>query len=184
MTDSHLTGARSDNAGPDDAGPGDAGSSDACVLPERASDQAPPDGALAALLARTRTVAVVGFSPKPDRTSHQIGAWLQANTPYDLYWVNPIAAGQEVLGKPVYASLADLPLVPDLVDVFRRSEDVPPVVADAVAVGAKAVFMQRGIANEEAASVARGAGLEVVQNRCIKVEYARLRGAIEAARAS
>ena len=93
-----------------------------------------------------------------------------------------MAVGQEVLGLPVYAALADLPVVPDLVDIFRRSEDVPPVVEEAVGLGAKAVFMQLGIANEAAAGVARAAGLDVVQNRCIKVEYSRLRGAIEAAK--
>jgi len=157
-------------------------SGDACVPSEPGSGQAPADPELAALLARTRTVAVVGLSPRPDRTSHQIGAWLQANTPFDLYWVNPMAVGQEVLGLPVYAALADLPVVPDLVDIFRRSEDVPPVVEEAVGLGAKAVFMQLGIANEAAAGVARAAGLDVVQNRCIKVEYSRLRGAIEAAK--
>lgn len=160
------------------------GSGDACIPSTPGADQDPPDAEFAALLARTRSVAVVGLSPRPDRTSHEIGAWLQANTPYDLYWVNPMAAGQEVLGLPVYATLADLPVVPDLVDIFRRSDDVPPVVDAAIGVGAKAVFMQLGIANEEAATVARAAGLDVVQNRCIKVEYARLRGAIEAARAT
>jgi predicted CoA-binding protein len=167
------------------------GSGDACLppapgaaLPSSAprAELAPPDSELAALLASTRTVAVVGLSPRPDRTSHQIGAWLQAHTPYDLYWVNPMAAGQEVLGRFVYATLGDLPVVPDLVDIFRRSEDVPPVVEEAIAVGAKAVFMQLGIANEDAASGARAAGLDVVQNRCIKVEYDRLRTLIEAAR--
>lgn len=162
----------------------DIGSGDACVPPTSADDQAPPDAELAALLARTRTVAVVGLSPKPDRTSHRIGAWLQTNAHFDLYWVNPTAAGQEVLGQPVYAGLADLPVVPDLVDVFRRSDDVPPVVDQAIGVGAGTVWMQLGIANAEAAARARDAGLDVVQNRCIKVEYARLRGAIEAARAS
>jgi predicted CoA-binding protein len=158
------------------------GSGDACLPPARDAGQAPPDAELAALLARTRSVAVVGLSPRADRTSHQIGAWLQANTPYDLYWVNPMAAGQEVLGRPVYATLRDLPVVPDLVDIFRRSEDVPPVIEEAVAVGAKAVFMQLGIANEDAALTANAAGLAVVQNRCIKVEYSRLRHAIDAAR--
>lgn len=159
-------------------------SGDACVPPARGSSQAPSDAELAALLARTRTVAVVGLSPRPDRTSHQIGAWLQANTPYDLYWVNPMAAGQEILGEPVYATLADLPLVPDLVDIFRRSEDVPPVIADAIAVGARAVFMQLGIANEAAATAAADAGLDVVQNRCIKVEYRRLEPLIQGAAGS
>lgn len=160
------------------------GSDDACVPSAPRADQAPPDAELAVLLARTRSVAVVGLSPRPSRTSHHIGAWLQKNTPYDLYWVNPMAAGQEVLGQPVYASLAELPVVPDLVDVFRRSEDIPPVVDAAVAIGAKTVFMQLGIANAEAAAMACGAGLTVIQNRCIKVEYARLRDAINAARAT
>jgi predicted CoA-binding protein len=160
------------------------GSGDACVPSMQGDGQAPPDTEFAALLARTRSIAVVGLSPRPDRTSHQIGAWLQTNTPYDLYWVNPMAAGQEVLGRPVYASLADLPVVPDLVDIFRRSEDVPPIVADAIAVGARAVFMQLGIANEDAASGARAAGLDVVQNRCIKVEYRRLKDQIQVTRGS
>jgi len=150
------------------------GTGDACPAPT--DQQAPDDAALAALLERTRTVAVVGLSPKPERTSHQVAAWLQDNTPFDLYWVNPMAAGQQVLGQPVYASLAELPLVPDLVDVFRRSEDVPPVVEAAIAVGAKAVFMQLGIVNKEAAAIASAAGLDVVQNRCLKVEYRRLMG--------
>jgi len=158
------------------------GSEEACPSPTPGADQAPPDAEFAALLARTRTVAVVGLSPRPDRTSHQIGAWLQAHTPYDLYWVNPMAVGEEVLGLPVYATLADLPVVPDLVDIFRRADDVPPVVDEAVALGCKAVFMQLGIANDGAAAVARAAGLDVVQNRCIKVEYRRLLPLIAAAK--
>jgi predicted CoA-binding protein len=158
------------------------GSDDACVPPAIFSDQAPPDAELAALLARTRTVAVVGLSPKPSRTSHGVGEWLQDNAHFELFWVNPMAEGQEVLGQPVFASLADLPVVPDLVDVFRRSEDVPPVVDQAIAVGAGTVWMQLGIAHAEAAARARDAGLDVIQNRCIKVEYARLRRAIGAAR--
>jgi predicted CoA-binding protein len=157
------------------------GSDDACPAPT--PGQAPDDDVLATLLAGTETVAVVGLSPRPDRTSNRVAAWLQENTHFDLYWVNPVAAGQEVLGQPVYASLADLPVAVDLVDVFRRAEDVPPVVDDAIAVGAKAVFMQLGIVNEDAAATARAAGLDVVQNRCLKVEYRRLRGAIEAAAA-
>jgi predicted CoA-binding protein len=160
----------------------DVGSYDACELSAPTADQAPPDGELAALLSRTRTVAVVGLSPRPHRTSHQIGAWLQKNAHFDLYWVNPTAEGEEVLGRPVYPSLAALPVVPDLVDVFRRPEDVPPIVDQAIAIGAGTVWMQLGIAHEEAAARARDAGLGVIQNRCIKVEYARLRGEIEAAR--
>lgn len=160
----------------------DVGDADAC-LPGEPGGGAMTDERLAEVFARTRSVAVVGLSPRPDRTSHEIGAWLQAHTPYDLFWVNPVAAGEKVLGQPVYASLAELPVVPDLVDIFRRSELVPPVVEDAIAVGAATVFMQLGVANEAAAAAARAAGLNVVQNRCIKVEYRRLEPKITAARA-
>lgn len=149
-------------------------SGDACEPSPTGAQHAPDDVALAALLAGVRTVAVVGVSPKPERVSHAIATWLDTHTPYDLYWVNPAAAGQTILGRPVYASLADLPLVPDMVDVFRRSESVPPVVEAAMAVGARIVWMQLGVVNEPAATLAREAGLEVIQNRCIKIEYARL----------
>lgn len=155
---------------------------DACEPSPPGSGHAPDDASLAALLARTRTVAVVGVSPRPDRVSHEVAAWLQAHTPYDFFWVNPAAAGEEILGLPVHASLTDLPVVPDLVDVFRRADAVPPVVDEAIAVGASIVWLQLGIVNEKSAAVARAAGLTVIQNRCLKVEYGRLRGAIEAAR--
>jgi predicted CoA-binding protein len=155
-------------------------SGDACEPSPPGSGHAPDDAALASLLARVRTVAVVGLSPKPDRTSHQIAAWLLDHTPYEVYGVNPMAAGQIVLGHEVVATLAELPVVPDLVDVFRRSDDVPPVVDDAIGVGAGALWLQLGIVNEEAATKARAAGMTVVQNRCLKVEYARLRTAIVA----
>lgn len=155
-------------------------SGDACEPSPPGSGHAPDDAALAALLARTRTVAVVGLSPRPDRTSHEIAAWLLDHTPYEVYGVNPMAAGQTVLGREVVAALGDLPVVPDLVDVFRRSDDVPPVVDHAIGVGAATLWLQLGIVNEDAAAKARAAGMAVVQNRCIKVEYARLRAAIEA----
>lgn len=157
---------------------------EACLPSPATANHAPDDASLAALLARTRTVAVVGLSPRPERTSHGIGAWLQQHSPYELFWVNPKAAGQTVLGLPVYESLDALPVVPDMVDVFRRSESVPPVVDGAIAVGAMTIWMQLGVVNDEAATVARAAGLDVIQNRCIKVEYSRLRPAIEAARKS
>lgn len=103
------------------------------------------------------------------------------NTPYEVYLVNPVAEGQEIRGHGFYASLADLPVVPDIVDVFRRSEHVPAVADEATEVQAKALWMQLGVVNDQAASKAKEAGLTVVQNRCIKVEYDRLRGQIEQA---
>lgn len=136
--------------------------------------QAPADPELAELLGRTRTVAVVGMSPRAERTSYGVADWMLRHSPYEMYWVNPVAVGQEALGRPFYASLADLPVVPDMVDVFRRSEDVPPVAEEAIAVGAKSLWLQLGIVNDEAAAAACDAGLEVVQNRCLKVEYRRL----------
>jgi predicted CoA-binding protein len=152
----------------------------ACPISPPGSNHAPDDETLARLLAGARTVAVVGLSPNPERTSHEVAAWLLENTPFEIHGVNPVAAGREVLGRPLAASLADLDVVPDIVDVFRRADAVPPVVDDAIAVGAPIVWMQLGIVNEEAAARGRGAGLTVVQNRCIKVEYARLRPRIVA----
>lgn len=155
---------------------------DACPMP-MASD-APADEAMARLLADVRSVAVVGASPNPDRTSHQITTWLIEHTPYEVYLVNPMAGDADIDGHGFYPSLASLPLVPDLVDVFRRPELVPPIADDAIAVGAKALWLQLGIRNEEAVTAATKAGLAVVQNRCIKVEYKRLLDRIQAVRAA
>lgn len=143
------------------------------------SDQAPPDDALVELLANARTVAVVGASPSDHRTSYSIAVWLMKNTPYEIYLVNPVAEGQEIRGHGFYASISDLPVVPDIVDVFRRDEHVPPVADEAIDVKAKALWMQLGVVHQEAAAKAKDAGLTVVQNRCIKVEYDRLRDQIE-----
>lgn len=156
-------------------------SGEACPTPT--STHSPDDDVLVDLLARARTVAVVGASPNDHRTSYSIAAWLMTRTPYEVYLVNPMAEGQEIRGHGFYASLADLPVVPDIVDVFRRSEHVPPVVDDAIAVGADALWMQLGVSHPEAAALASDAGLEVVQDRCIKVEYERLRDAVEQAAA-
>lgn len=154
---------------------------DWCPMPETAD--APSDAELARLLARTRRVAVVGASPNPARTSHQIALWLMENTPYEVFLVNPRAEGEEVRGHGFFPSLQDLPVMPDMVDVFRRPEEVPPVARDAITVGAASLWMQLGIRNEDAAQQCLAAGLDVVQNRCIKVEYKRLRDHIEVARA-
>ncbi|MCJ0761642.1 CoA-binding protein [Variovorax terrae] len=125
------------------------------------------------LLRECRTIAVVGLSPKPHRDSHAVAHYLQAHG-YRIIPVNPNA--REVLGETAYASLAEAArhATIDLVDVFRHSEEVPPVVDEAIAIGARAVWLQLGIEHEAAAARARAAGLQVVQDRCIKIEHAAL----------
>ncbi len=154
---------------------------DACPLPN--PDQAPDDEVMASILARSHSVAVVGASPSPLRTSHAIATWLMNNTGYELYLVNPLGDDADIEGHGFYATLSDLPVAPDIVVVFRRSEDVPPVADAAVEVDANVLWLQLGIVNDAAAATARAAGLGVVQNRCIKVEYARLSERIKAAQA-
>ena len=106
-----------------------------------------------AILRRTRSIAIVGASDKPARASYFVATYLLSSTTYDVYFVNPVlaAAGKEILGHRVYASLDDLPVIPDLVEVFRKSSDAPEVVADAARVGARTVWLQLGIWNEDAA---------------------------------
>jgi predicted CoA-binding protein len=125
------------------------------------------------------TIAVVGVSSDPTRDSHDVARYLMRHG-YKVYMVNPTET--EVLGEPVYASVRDLPEPVDIVDIFRRPEFVGPIVEDAVAAGAKAVWMQLRIVNEEAAERAREGGLEVVMDRCTKIEHARLLAAGEAPR--
>lgn len=124
------------------------------------------------ILAATRTIAVVGLSPRPDRPSHSVSAYLQEQG-YQIIPVNPKL--QEALGVKAYPSLRDVPVPIDVVDIFRRPEDVPPVIEDAIAVGAKVVWMQVGIVNEEAAAHAEAAGLTVVMDNCLGATYRLLR---------
>ena len=126
------------------------------------------------LLRGARTVAVVGLSDKPYRTSHAIARALQGFR-FRIFPVNPNLRGT-VLGEQPYDTVEDIPETVDLVDVFRRSEKVMPVAKDAVAAGARALWMQSGVVNEEAAAFARDHGLVVVTDRCIKVDYASLVG--------
>jgi len=133
------------------------------------------DDQLRALLAATRTIALVGASPRPDRASHGVMAFLQ-NAGYRVIPINPAAAGQTILDEPVFAALSDVPEPIDMVDVFRRSEDTPPVARDAVAVGAKSLWLQLGIESDEAARIATEGGLDVVMNRCTAIEIRRLDG--------
>lgn len=127
------------------------------------------------ILASCRTVAVVGLSPKPERASHEVARYLQAHG-WRIIPVNPVAAasGATILGETVYATLQEAAQHAsiDLVDVFRNSEDVPPVAQEAIAIGARALWLQLGIENAQAAAAAQAAGLWVVQNRCLKVEHA------------
>jgi len=124
------------------------------------------------LLRRTRTVAVVGLSDRPYRTSHAIAVALQGYG-YKIFPVNPNLR-DSVLGEEPYERVADIPARVDIVDVFRRSEKVMPVAKDAVAAGAKVLWLQSGVINEEAAAYATQHGLTVVMDRCIKVDYASL----------
>ena len=133
------------------------------------------------LLRAARSIAIVGFSPNTARSSYYVATYLTQDTDYRLYFINPNAAGREVLGQPVYASPADLPETPDIVDVFRRASDLPAVVDDVVALGSPVVWFQLGLINDEAAEAARAAGLSVVQNRCLKIEHARFHGGLHLA---
>ncbi len=120
----------------------------------------------------TRTVAVVGASANPMRPSYGVWDYLRSASHYELYLVNPTVS--EIDGTPVYPSLADLPVVPDMVDVFRRTSELPAVLRDTIAVGAKRLWLQQGLWDEQIARDGVAAGLEVVMDRCLKVDYARL----------
>jgi len=123
------------------------------------------------LLRQARTIAIVGLSPKEDRPSNMVGRYL-LDAGYTLFPVNP---GQtEILGLKCYPDLVSIPEHIDIVDIFRRSEDVYPIVEEAVKIGAGAIWMQLGIVNQEAAAYARRQGLFVVMDRCIKVDHSTL----------
>jgi predicted CoA-binding protein len=124
------------------------------------------------ILTATKTIAVVGLSDKPDRPSHTIPAYLQEQG-YRIIPVNPKIA--EALGEKAYASLRDIPEPVDVVEIFRKAEDVPPIVEDAIAIGAKVVWMQLGIINQEAAARAEAAGLIVVMDTCMGATHKLLR---------
>jgi len=134
------------------------------------------------ILDRSRSVAVVGASASLARASYFVLTYLLSSSAnYEVYPVNPRAAGTEILGRRVYASLADLPVTPDIVDVFRRSEDLPPVADEAIAVGASVFWAQLGLWSAEAARRCTAAGLDVVMDRCLKIEHARFAGGLHLA---
>ena len=130
------------------------------------------------IIQSARTVALVGVSGNPLRSSNFVATYL-VRTDLEIYPVNPMY--DEILGLKSYPSLADLPVVPDVVDVFRRNDEIPGVVEEAIAVGAKVVWFQLGLRHDEAASRAVEAGLKVVQNRCLKIEHARFSGSLHLA---
>lgn len=125
------------------------------------------------LLLETRTIAIVGLSANETRPSYGVAKYLQAHG-YHIIPVNP--AYEEVLGQKCYPDLRSLPQPVDMVDIFRKPEEVLPVVEDAIALGAKSVWMQLGVVNPQAAERAEEAGLQVVMDHCIKIEHARLIG--------
>ncbi|QMS55751.1 CoA-binding protein [Glutamicibacter protophormiae] len=131
------------------------------------------------ILRNTRSVVIVGMSNKPSRASYFVATYLRSSSPYRVYFVNPVL--DEVFGEKVYPSLADLPETPDLVDVFRKDADLPGVAQEAVDAGAKTLWLQLGSWNEEAARIAEDAGLNVVMDRCVKIEHARFHGGLHLA---
>jgi len=132
----------------------------------------PPDEALRQILSNASTIAVVGASSKPDRSSHGIMRRLQ-QVGYRVVPVNPNET--EVLGEQAYPSLKDVPIKIDIVDVFRRPEFTPAIADDAVAVGAKVLWLQSGIENEDAAARAKAGGLSVVMDACLATVHSYLR---------
>ena len=131
------------------------------------------------ILRSTRSVAIVGMSNKPSRASYFVATYLRSSSPYRVYFVNPVL--DEVLGEKVFPSLEHLPEPPDLVDVFRKDADLPGVAQEAVDAGAKTLWLQLGSWNEEAARIAEDAGLNVVMDRCVKIEHARFHGGLHLA---
>lgn len=133
------------------------------------------DAEIREILTGVKTIAVVGWSPKPDRPSHRVAAFLHQQG-YHVIPVNPGVAGQNALGETVRASLSDIGGAVDMVDIFRRSEEVLPVMEEALAAlpGLTAVWMQLGVENAEAAALAEAQGIRVVQNRCPAIEIPRL----------
>ena len=123
------------------------------------------------MLREAKTIAIVGLSGDPEKPSHGIAKALQ-HYGYRVIPVNPKET--EVLGEKAYAELGEIPMKIDIVNVFRRAEQTPPIAAEAVAIGAKVLWLQSGIVNEEAAVIARAGGLAVVMDRCIMVEHRKL----------
>lgn len=131
------------------------------------------------ILRDTRSIAILGASANPARASFFVATYLLSSSRYEVFFVNP--AADEILGHDVYPTLKDLPVVPDIVDVFRGDEHLLTAADEAIAVGAKTLWLQLGSWNEQAAQRAEAAGLSVVMDRCLKVEHARFHGGLRLA---
>ena len=131
------------------------------------------DAYIADILSSCRTMAMVGASPNVSRPSYFAMKYLMGKG-FSVIPVNPGQAGNEILGQTIYATLTDVPGPVDIVDIFRNSEAALPITREAIAIGAKVVWMQLGVRNDDAAKLAEAAGLKVVMNRCPKIEYGRL----------
>jgi len=131
------------------------------------------------ILRETKSIAIVGASNKPSRASYFVATYLLSSSKYKVYFINPVL--DEILGQPVYKSLADLPETPDLVEVFRKHDDLPSVLDESLAVGAKTLWLQLGSWHEDVARRAEAAGMNVVMDRCVKIEHARFHGGLRLA---
>ena len=132
------------------------------------------------LLKRTKTIAMVGVSAKKSRPSNFVATYLlSSSADFEVFFVNPVE--EEILGEPCYKSLSELPTVPDMVDVFRKPEDLPEVAKEAVDTGASSLWIQLGLWSVAAAEIALAGGLELVMDRCIKIEHARFHGGLHLA---
>jgi predicted CoA-binding protein len=135
-----------------------------CEIPE----YNPPPEEVNTILKNSKTVAVVGISPKAERDSHKVAGYLKEQG----FTIVPVNPGQKkILGETCYPNLQAIPFPVDMVNIFRKPEAIPPIVEDAIEIGAKVVWMQLGIAHNKAAEKARKSGLTVVMNKCIKTEY-------------
>ena len=139
----------------------------------------PTAGQRRRILTETRTVAVVGASSNRSRASNFVITYLLSSADYELFLVNPRET--EICGLPAYPDLEALPEVPDMVDVFRRSEDLPEIAEQAAGIGSRVFWAQLGLWSLQAAGIAAGAGLEVVMDRCLKIEHARFHGGLHLA---
>ena len=135
------------------------------------NDSLPDLSDIEKLLKEITSIAIVGLSPKEDRPSNMVARYLM-DAGYTIYPVNP--GQKEILGKICYPDLLSIPNKVDVVNIFRKPEDVPPIVDDAVAIGAQAVWMQQGISSDSGADAARSNGLFVVMDRCIKIDHSAL----------
>jgi predicted CoA-binding protein len=128
------------------------------------------------ILRKAKSIAIVGASPNTARSSYFVGIYLQQSTDYRVYFVNPNA--DTILGERAYPDLASLPEVPDIVDVFRKADDIPSVIKDVLAIGVQTVWIQLGVWNHDAAVYGESQGLTVVMDRCLKIEHARFHGGL------